>query len=261
MATKTRPLPASENLFEQPLPEENRVSQALVEASPQVHETNPMAIIQAAAASGVDPDKLKPYFDLQERWEKNRAAEAFGQAITRFQSLCPVVHKAKQAKSQGNFQGYTYASYDDVMRAAQPALIECGLAVSFSTEQVDKQLKVTVRIRHGIHFEDHSLTVPVPDMRVNDTQKYGGALSYAKRYALCAALNIVTSDEDDDAASVYEPITDIQAADIQELLDDLGPTNADKAKFLAWLGVDSISRIAAADYPKAIDALQRKRKA
>lgn len=216
-----------------------------------------MAIIQAAAASGVDPDKLKPYFDLQERWEKNRAAEAFGHAITRFQSLCPVVHKAKSAKSSGNFQGYTYASYDDVMRAAQPALIQCGLAVSFSTEQVEKQLKVTVRIRHGIHYEDHSLTVPVPDMRVNDTQKYGGALSYAKRYALCAALNIVTSDEDNDAEGLREVITQEQYALLDELITE---TQSDRKKFLDWLGVDALGNVSRGDFDKAYQALQRKRK-
>ena len=233
------------------------MSTAIAENPTTIHETNPLAIIQSAVDRGMEPAHLTQLFDLQERWEKNRAAERFGEAMAKFQANCPVVHKAKSAKSSGNFQGYSYASYDDVMRAAAPVLKECGLAISFSTEQVEKQLKVTCRIRHGIHYEDHSLTVPVPDMRVNDTQKYGGALSYAKRYALCAALNIVTSDEDNDAEGLHDPINQDQYALIEELLAE---TKADKAKFLSWLGVDAIGNIPASDFQKAYSALQQKRK-
>jgi hypothetical protein len=40
-------------------------------------------------------------------------------------------------------------------------------------------------------------------MRVNETQKFGAALSYAKRYALQGALNIVVTDEDTDACEPH----------------------------------------------------------
>ncbi len=44
---------------------------------------------------------------------------------------------------------------------------------------------------------------PLPD--IYDSQKFGAALTYARRYALCAIL-CVTADEDDDAnASQTEP--------------------------------------------------------
>lgn len=252
MPVKTKPLPAGESLFESK--EEPNVSTAIA-TQPPVIEANPMAIIQSAVDRGMDPAQLTQLFDLQERWEKNRAAEAFGEAIARFQSLCPLVHKSKSAKSSGNFGGYTYASYDDVMRAASPALKECGLAVSFSTEQVDRQLKITVRVRHGIHSEDSTLTVPVPDMKVNDTQKYGGALSYAKRYALCAALNIVTSDEDNDAEGLHQSITDDQYALLDELITS---TNSDRKRFLAIFGVEKLGELPASRFEDAWAALKRK---
>ena len=93
-------------------------------------------------------------------------------------------------------------------------------------------------------------------MRVNQTQRYGAALSYAKRYALCAALNIVVTDDvDDDANSVYETIDDQQELEITALIDE---KNIDRAKFLKWMGVESVLDIPAKDYRKAMDALRRK---
>jgi hypothetical protein len=136
-------------------------------------------------------------------------------------------------------------------------LDECSLAVSFSTEAIDKGIRVTCRIRHGIHFEDHTLDVPVPQMKVNDTQKYGAALSYAKRYALCAALNIVcTDDVDDDAQSCIDPITEQQEVELRELIEAKA---ADLPKFLAWMGVEKLSDIPATSYPKAVNALRNKK--
>ena len=249
-----KPLLKSESLFELSK-EEPGVSTAIAENPTTIHETNPLAIIQSAVDRGMEPAHLTQLFDLQERWEKNRAAERFGEAMARFQSNCPVVHKAKQAKSSGNFQGYTYASYDDVMRAAGPILKECGLAISFSTEQVEKQLKVTCRIRHGIHYEDHSLTVPVPDMRVSDTQKYGGAKSYAKRYALCAALNIVTSDEDNDAEGLHESINGNQLADLNDMLMS---RIADPKRFNEYFGISRLDDLPVSRFQEAMTMLEKK---
>ena len=54
------------------------------------------------------------------------------------------------------------------------------------------------------------------------------------------------------------PITEEQAATIQDMLD---ATGSDKAKFLEWLKVDQISSIPATDYAKAKSALDAKAKA
>ena len=221
-----------------------------------VHEVTPMTLIDRAVELGRDPKDLTKLFNLQERHERNRAAEAFSIAMTEFQGRCPIIHKSREAKGTGSFAGYSFASYDDIMRAVGPILKDCGIAVSFSTEQIDKQLKITCRLRHGIHFEDHTLTVPVPDMRVNDTQKYGAALSYAKRYALSAALNIVVSDEDDDGATLeFVPISDEQYASLHELLEASG---ADLKRFLACYQIEKLGELPRAKFEDALAALKRK---
>jgi hypothetical protein len=93
-------------------------------------------------------------------------------------------------------------------------------------------------------------------MSVNDTQKMGAALSYAKRYALCAALNIIVTDEDDDAAKMSVTIDDKQAATIQEWMDTI-PDFKPKP-FFRWLEIESLSELPAANYDMVINELKRK---
>jgi len=173
---------------------------------------NPLSIIRAVASDpNCDVDKLERLMGLQERYEANEACKAYGHAIAGFQSKCPIIQKAKKADR------YSYAGYDDIMVQIRPVLAEYGLSVSFSSGQADAgKLSIEITLQHGTHSETKRFSFPVPEqMRVNDTQKMGAALSYARRYALCGALNIVVSDEDMDAAgleSVQPPSADVVAA-------------------------------------------------
>lgn len=222
-----------------------------------VVEATPISILKIAVERGDDISKLTELMALSERYERNQAAAAFGRAITRFQGSCPPVRKARKANA-GNMT-YEYASLDDVMATIRPHLESCGIAVSFSTETKEKgSIRVMCRLRVGIHHEDYTHDVPVPDMRVNDTQKYGAALSYARRYALCDALNIVITDEDDDANGLspgLETISEEQAIKLGELLE---ATNSSVPKFLRWLQVESLEQIKARDYDKAVREIKRK---
>jgi hypothetical protein len=216
--------------------------------------SNPLALIQVALQNGADPAQLEKLMELQERYERNQAAAAFGAAIAKFQSLCPRVHKSRKPISGPSYQ---YASFDDVMLQASPHLHTCGIALSFSTEANDRGIRVTCRVRVGIHAEDYTLDVPIPDMKMNNTQRYGAALSYAKRYSLTAALNIVcTDDVDDDGGSCFDPISEQQEVELIELIEAKG---ADKPRFLKWMGVEKLSDIAASDFDKAVTALRSKK--
>lgn len=215
------------------------------EPLPAVQSTNPMAILDAAVRSGRPVAELSQLMDLAERYERNCAAAAYNAAVARFQALCPPVYKSRSAKESGSFGGYTFCSYDDVMRVAKPHLDACGLSIGFSFEPTQAGLKTTCRISHGSHHHDHTLTVPVPsNLKVSDTQKYGAAVRYAQRYCLCGALNIVVSDEDNDAAGLEaEPISEADLRALEQLLMD---SNSDMAKFCAAYGIQRV-----ADLPKS----------
>lgn len=215
-----------------------------------------MGLIHMAVQGNADPDKLGKLMDLQERWEAKRAADAFGQALAGFQAECPPVHKGRSI-DLGSGAGPRYAGLDDIMAVAQPILSKHGLSVSYSASIDDGKLHATCTIRKGCHSETSDITLPVPtQMKVNDTQKMGAAFSYAKRYALCAALNITVTDQDVDAAGLEsEPITDNQAFALDELLSKL-PANR-QADFLKWLGVKDVGDTPASKYTQALASLKK----
>lgn len=224
-------------------------------------ESTPMTLIEVAVEANADPDRLEKLMALQERWEANKAAERFADSLAAFQAECPQVHKSKAANFGGK-QAYTFASIDDIMRTIQPLLVKHSLAVTFSANVADGMCHVECRVRCGRHVEVTNTTLPVPsDMRVNDTQKMGAALSYAKRYALCAALNIVVTDEDTDAGGLDVDITKEQAATINGLIKKLGK-EVNIGRFLAYVNADNppneVSAISQRDYDRAVSVLQRK---
>lgn len=211
--------------------------------APLVRESTPMQLISMAVTGGADPAQLEKLMDLQERWERNQAAKAFGAALMKFQSLCPIIHKSREVAFAGKHM-YNFAGLDDIMRAITPILNQCGLCVSYSTEIKEGQMLVKCKITCGIHSEVSEVQMPIPsDARVNDTQKMAMALSYAKRYALCAALNIVTSNEDCDAAGLSATITEEQAAKLDDLLSQLAPER--KARFYKYVGTEKLIDIKA----------------
>jgi len=226
--------------------------------------TNPMTLLQMAIEKGIDDGKLEKLMGLHERWEASRAAEAFGNALAAFQSECGPVFKSRSAKTD-KF-GYKFASLDDVMEIAGPILAKNKISISFDTEhkeissdnKKDHFLTVICRIRVGSYFEDHKFTSPVPSsLRASEPQQYGAALQYLKRYCLCAALNIVTTDKDTDAASVVEFVSQGNVEQMKRIIEE---ANVDIGRFLAWAQIDSLEQMAAKDFPKAMDLLNRKRK-
>lgn len=218
-----------------------------------VPAANPLAILAAAVERGADPDQLEKLLALQVRYEANQAAKEFGDALAEFQATCPPITKSRQA-GQGSF-AYDYAAYEDVWSVAGPLLSRLGISVSYSTEPQDGGVMGTVYLRKGVHVETRTMFVPTPGMKVNATQQYGAAVSYVKRYLLCAALNIVTTDEDNDAHGLGETVTEEQAVRIQEWVDQ---KNVNVPRFLEWLGVERIADIPAGKYQMAIDALKKK---
>lgn len=237
-----------ETLFD--LPTEATMSTELVEHHA---EPTPMLLVQQLIASGRDPGEM---LTIYERWESNLAADAYGVALTKFQAACPQIVKRRQIDLGGG-KGPLYASLDDIMLTVKPLLAECGLAVTFSAAMTAAgQLTAKCFIHCGRHIEASEITLPVPSqMRVNDTQKVAAALSYAKRYAFCAALNIIVTDEDRDANGMVQTIDEKQIATIIEWVESTG---TDLKRFLNWLALEKLSDMSAEQFPVALRELQRK---
>ena len=88
-----------------------------------------------------------------------------------------------------------YASLSAVFGLVKPILRQHGLTLQQYAKTLDRGVTVVTRIWHGETgqwLEDEGLTLPCG----NDPQKAGGAITYAKRYALTMFLCVTTADDD-----------------------------------------------------------------
>ena len=88
-----------------------------------------------------------------------------------------------------------YATLDAVLEAVNPGLESAGLAITQLIE-TDEQGR-TFLVTNLMHESGESLKSAFPLSGTQDPQKLGSAITYARRYSLCAILS-VTADEDDD---------------------------------------------------------------
>lgn len=105
--------------------------------------------------------------------------------------------KAKKANT-GTYS-YTYADLAGVLDHVRPVLAKHSLGLVQDVEVSEGRVGITTTLIHSsgesLRFGPLAASAPV------DMQKLGSAITYARRYALVAALGIA-ADEDDDAASV-----------------------------------------------------------
>jgi hypothetical protein len=116
----------------------------------------------------------------------------------------------------------------------------------------------TLRHRNG-HSEDATFSCPVDSTsRMNAHQQHAAALTYAKRQSLVQVLGLTMTDPDPDAVQGGRgPIGPQQEALLEALIGEVG---ADKPRFLKFMGVAALAEIQAGDYPRALNALESKRK-
>jgi hypothetical protein len=96
---------------------------------------------------------------------------------------------------------HKYATLDAVLDAVTPGLSKHGLVIIQTTEIFEGK---TVLRTHIFHESGESITSTYPLPEISDSQKFGAALTYARRYAVCAILS-VTADEDNDAEGATTP--------------------------------------------------------
>lgn len=117
-----------------------------------------------------------------------------------------------------------------------------------------------------LHSSGEWISSPLPLVPRDITpQGIGTAISYGRRYGLTAMVGIAQIDDDGNAQSgrsngnaevKSERISASQLADLESLIEEV---NADKAKFLAYLKVDSLANVRVSNLKAAISALQSKR--
>lgn len=196
-------------------------------------ESTPVSLIREAMANKADPAYLREMLAVRRDWEADEARKAYNVAISEFQRRAPIIAKEDKAYDK------TYARMDRIWREIRPLLTELGLSVTWQVcELKDEICHVEGQLRHRDGFGEKLVQdIPVPELikGQNKAQQMGSASTYARRYALCAALGIVTG-EDNDANFLIDPD---EAREIDDLLDACrGIDSFNEAKFWEWLARD-----------------------
>jgi len=215
---------------------------------------NPAALLQQAMSQGATPDILDRLMDAQERWEARQARKEFDAAISLARQEIPNIYKAKQG------HGYKYAGLDDIAKTIIPILSKYGLSYRWKTDNEGANIKVTCLLSHRSgHEETTSLVAPqgsVGTKLQNPIQAMGSAITYLQRYTLTAALGLVSSLDDDGAATTQDtmPITTEQRDHILNLIN---AHDINIERFCTYLGVANVAALLASDYQKALTSINR----
>lgn len=220
---------------------------------------NQLAFLAGANLETTDPDKIEKLWNLHQSALAIQARKEFFQSFAEFQSEMPPILKEKQGMN------YKYASYEDIMRVARPILQKHGLATSFSQSENETHLTVICRVSHiGGHTEETPFTLPKDGQKMTKdgrpittlAQAQGDANTYAKRYCLCNALDIVVTGDDRDMQPVITTITAMQSDELTAML-----TNAPQGTLkdlLTWAGVESLAELPTAKFNTAKKAIAAK---
>lgn len=200
---------------------------------------------------------------LKEREDKANAERAFARAFVQLQTETPKIQAQKIVP--GNTEGsvrYKFAPYEDIMRAVRPLLSAHGFAITYDQSIADKSVTVTCTLMHTEgHSRSNTFTcrIGAGPPKASEAQGDGAATTYAKRFALCAALGITIEQDDSDGRDEGDgtTITREQAADLRLRCEE---TTTDMQKFCAWLGVTSFDDIKAKDWQRADAKLKERAK-
>lgn len=220
-------------------------------------------LLRLAVERGTPVAELKELVALHEQMRQAEAARSFATAMAAFQHECPSIKKSSKAEittSKGGKYSYTYAELDEIARTINPILAKHGLSYSWDSDIAKDSILCICTIRHADgHSISAKLTIPVENASAaTPQQKVGGALTYAQRRTLSAALGLTTTDEDTDGGGAAADPTPISEDQVLVLTDLLAESKASPERFLKWIGAASVAAICAVDYDRAVAALRRK---
>lgn len=241
-------------------------------AVPAPSEANAIVSIieRAARDPSVDIDKMERLMAMHERVVARNAQAAFDTALAELQPELPVISRrglieVRKKDSNGDRNGAVqqstpYALWEDINEGIKPVLHKYGFALTFRNGMAaDGRVTVTGILSHREgHREETTVTLQHDSSgSKNAVQATGSSYSYGKRYTATALLNITSRGEDDDgiAAGAERSLSETQLAEVRRLIVAV---DADIPKFCTYMKVEKVEDIPAAQYDKAVRALNMK---
>lgn len=201
---------------------------------------------------------LEKLVGLYERQEERNAEKEFARAFNALQADMPSIEASKAVPNNDGTVRYMFAPYEAIIAAVRPNLQKHGFTVSFSSDFKEGRIIQTCTLQHVAgHKRSNQFGARIGKgpPGSSEAQGDGAASTYAKRFALCDALNI-TIAHDTDARSDGAPITFEQATTLREMVQE---TRSNEAAFLRFAGAATYDDIGSARYDELFAALNSKR--
>lgn len=168
---------------------------------------SPETLISQAIDKGVGIETMEKLLAMRKELKHEWSQQRFNKAMAAFQGECPVIGKGKTVKNKDSSVRYRYAPLDAIVRQVSKFISKNGLSYTINAEIKDQAVIATVIVTHEDGYSQaSSFVAPLDaDSFMNVAQKYGAALTYAKRYAFCNAFGILTGDDDTDGVAAEGP--------------------------------------------------------
>ena len=141
---------------------------------------------------------LRAYVDHNSKMRESADISKIAPALVRAQGAMenPPRNRSVQVRTQAGSYTFRYATLDKITDMTRQALAENGLCVLQPIVSTERGPALVTRLLHesGQWMECEVL---LPGLG-NNPQAFGSAVTYVRRYSVCALLNI-SADEDDDA--------------------------------------------------------------
>ena len=220
------------------------------------------AIVAAINSGEVTAEKVAAMdgaMKLCERLQDKEAERAFAAAFVDLQKEIGKVQATKIIPDRNGGMRSSFAPFEAIDDQARPICLAHGFTYSFSEGEFDQGriTKVCTLQHSGGHSRKNNYTVRIGSgpPGCSESQADGSAHSYAKRGALCDALNIVVRGIDNDARMEGGKITPEQADELERRAKE---SNSDIAGFLKFAGAKSFAEISSVKYDMLDELLRRK---
>lgn len=193
----------------------------------------PQDLLALAVKQGASVDTLERLMVVRTQLKAEQAREAYFAALAAFQSECPIILRSKA----GHENRYNYAPLERIVKEVTPFLTRHGFSHQEDGVVTDGWVEAVVTVTHRAgHKEEKRFKVPTESKAgMSPQQKYGAAMTYATRYAFCAAFGIRTADRDTDCAPDDQAEKQRLKAELWKLLEPVRGTEKNWDMARQWL--------------------------
>lgn len=230
---------------------------------PVVNEAHNVMSLILSAGDSIDPVKLEKMMDLHDRLLNRQKKEAFAADFIRMKPALPKIIRMKEnTQTQSR-----YAPLEDINTQIDPILSQHGFGTS---TKIINQTPTSVTVRAELwhrdgHIEETEIIMPLDNCGAQGTINKTGphatssSVTYARRVAICALLQISTGDDlDGNKAQDNEVLDNETAVALDQRINKLADAQTYKPKFLKYMKYESVKDIKKIDLKKAQIALETK---